>query len=149
MQTNAAKFLNVIRKADIVICPSLFILNSLKKHGVECMLIENVINLQDYQFNLKERFRPRILWMRTLHPLYNPEMAVRVTSLLSKKYPDMKMVIAGRGDGSLKTVTDLAKQLNVEHLLALPGYINNEAKNKYASDCDICLLYTSPSPRDS
>jgi glycosyltransferase involved in cell wall biosynthesis len=77
--------------------------------------------------------------MRTLHEIYNPEMAVRVTALLSKKYPDIKMVIAGREDGSLQKVTDLAAQLNVQHLIELPGYINKEAKNKYASDLDIYI----------
>lgn len=139
MKTNPAKFLNIIRKADVVICPSRYILDSLKQYGVESLLIENVINLKDYRFHLKERFRPRILWMRTLHKIYNPEMAVRITSLLSKKFLEMKMVIAGREDGSLKMITDLAKQLNVEHLIELPGYINNEDKNKYASECDIYI----------
>jgi glycosyltransferase involved in cell wall biosynthesis len=77
--------------------------------------------------------------MRTLHEIYNPEMAVRVTALLSKKYPDVKMAIAGRDDGSLKKVTDLATQLNVSNLIELPGYLNKAEKNKYASTHDIYI----------
>ena len=121
LQTNAVRYLNVINKASIVVCPSPFIQTALNNHNVDSILIENVINLDDYKFHLKEQFRPRILWMRTLHEIYNPEMAVRVAALLSKKYPDLKMVIAGRDDGALQQVKALATQLQVQHLIEFPG----------------------------
>jgi glycosyltransferase involved in cell wall biosynthesis len=139
MKTNHGKYLRAIRKADVVVCPSPFIKNTLEQFSLESVLIENVISLEDYKFCKKESFQPRILWMRTLHEIYNPEMAVRVTALLSKKYPDVKMAIAGRDDGSLKKVTDLATQLNVSNLIELPGYLNKAEKNKYASTHDIYI----------
>ncbi len=139
LQTNAAKYLKVLHKAEVVICPSLYMGTELQKHGVESLLIENVINLNDYIFHGKQRFSPRLLWMRTLHPIYNPLMAVRVAAILAKEYPALTLVMAGRDEGELNRITTLAEQLNIQHQIQLPGYLSNKEKNEYASQLDIYI----------
>lgn len=95
MDENPTKFLRVMKRAKFVVCPSPFFLKVISEYGIEGIIIENVINTGEYHFTKKEKFRPRIFWMRTFENIYNPQMAVRVASILSKKYPDFKMVMGG------------------------------------------------------
>ncbi len=139
MQKNAKKYLPIFRAANLVVCPSDYLSSTLRQYGVESQRIENVINLHDYVFHTKEKFRCRIFWMRTLEDVYNPEMAVRVAALLAKRYADFSMVMAGYDRGSLAMVQQLAKQLQVDDKISFPGYITNEQKNKYAEELDIYI----------
>ena len=41
-------------------------------------VIPNVLDLDAYEFRLRTAVEPRLLWMRTFHPLYRPEMALDV-----------------------------------------------------------------------
>jgi glycosyltransferase involved in cell wall biosynthesis len=139
MKNDATKYLKSFKRADVVVAPSSFMTSTFKEYNVESELIENVVNLNDYHFHQKENFRPRILWMRTLEDIYNPEMAVRVAAILAKKYEDFRMVMAGYDRGSLELVKQLAKDLGVQDKIEWPGYISNEQKNKYASKLDIYI----------
>lgn len=139
METKPGKFIRTLNRANIVVCPSNYILTSLQKHGVKSRLIENVINLNDYHFYAKKQFRPRILWMRTLEDIYNPEMAIRVFKILADKFPDAKLVMAGYDRGSKNMVVELAKELNVFDKIEFPGYVSNAQKNKLAEDLDFYI----------
>jgi len=139
MKKNPGRYLIPLRKADIVACPSNFILTALKEHNVESRLIENVINLKDYHFHTKSTFRPRVLWMRTIEDIYNPEMAVRVAAILSKKYSDFKLVMAGYDRGALAMTKALADELGVTDKIEFPGYITNEQKNQFAQELDFYI----------
>lgn len=139
MKKNPAKYLTSFEKADVVVAPSPFITSTLKEYKIPTELIENVVNLREYKFHYKENFRPRIFWMRTLEDIYNPEMAVRVAAILSKKYNDFFMVMAGYDMGSLAMVKQLAEELNVLDKIEFPGYISNKQKNMYAADLDIYI----------
>jgi glycosyltransferase involved in cell wall biosynthesis len=139
MKKDATKYLKSFKRADVIVAPSAFMTSTFKEYNAESELIENVVNLNDYHFHHKENFRPRILWMRTLEDIYNPEMAVRVAAILAKKYEDFRMVMAGYDRGSLELVKQLAKELGVQDKIELPGYISKEQKNKYASELDIYI----------
>ncbi len=139
MKQQASRYLIPLKKADIVACPSNFILTALREHQVESRLIENVINLQDYHFQQKKSFRPKLLWMRTIEDIYNPEMAVRVASILAKKYPDFRLVMAGYDRGALAMTKALATTLGVMDKIEFPGYITNEQKNQFAKELDFYI----------
>jgi glycosyltransferase involved in cell wall biosynthesis len=139
MQASSKKYLRSFRRAHQVVCPSPFLASVLDKYKMPSIIIENVVNLCEYRFQHKQTFRPRILWMRTLEDIYNPEMAVHVAALLVKKYPGLKMVMAGYDRGSLPMVKQLITHLNLEDHIELPGYISNDQKNVYAAEMDIYI----------
>ena len=136
---SANNYLRTIKRVDAVVCPSNYIIHSLRKFGVDALLIENVLNLSEYQFHSKEKIRPNIFWMRTFEDAYNPLMAIRVFTKLKKKYSDAKMIMAGRDTGLLDATKQLANTLNVSESIEFPGYITNEMKNEIAEDFDIYI----------
>lgn len=139
MKASPGKYLMSFKRADVIVCPSAFIQTVLKEYGVESLLIENVVQLNDYSFHLKTSFRPAIFWMRTLEDIYNPEMAVRVGGILAKKFPDFKMVMAGYDRGQLTMLKELATRLNISNKIEFPGYINQQQKDQYAATHDIYI----------
>lgn len=139
MKENPAKFLRVMKRSKVVVCPSAYFMRVTEKYGVKGILIENVLNTVEYEFNKKEKFRPRIFWMRTFEDIYNPEMAVRVAAKLAKRYPDFIMVMGGHDRGALAATKQLINELDLTHRIDLPGYLNNQQKNDYARACDIYI----------
>lgn len=139
MKTQSKYYLPVLKRANVIVSPSSFTQSCFRQYGVDCTLIENVVNLRNYQFNDKQIFRPYLFWMRTFEDVYNPEMAIRLAALLSKKYTDFKMVMAGYDHGSLTMVKELAASLNVSDKIEFRGYIENDEKNKYAAEHDFYI----------
>ena len=139
MKTQSRYYLPVLKRADVIVSPSAFTRSCFAAYGIECTLIENVVNLKNYHFNKKEFFRPHLFWMRTFEDIYNPEMAVRLAAILAKQYPTFKMVMAGYDHGSLRMAKELAETLNVSDKIEFRGYIENDEKNKYAAELDFYI----------
>jgi len=129
----------LLNKAGLLTVPSSFMQQALKKHGIESVLIENIIELSDYQFRPKSNILPNILWMRAFSDIYNPLMAVHVVSLLKEKYTGVKMVMAGPDLGMLEEAKVLVTKLGLEKHIDFVGFINNQQKNKLAADYDIYI----------
>lgn len=139
MKAKPAKYIDLMKKADAVVCPSGFLVAEFGKYNQPCTIIENVVNLDEYHFRYKETIRPHILWMRAFEHPYNPLMAVKVLAKVKQQYPQASMVMAGFDFGMLQETKDLAEQLNVISSIEFPGYITNEQKNRYAAECDIYI----------
>lgn len=140
MKKNPKQYLTLFEKADTIVCPSNFIITALRQdYGIESLLIENVINLNDYSFHPKNSFAPKLFWMRTFEDVYNPLMAVQVVAELKKTYPNIYMVMAGHDRGMLKQTKELALQLGVSNNISFPGYVTNEQKNSFAQELDFYI----------
>ena len=139
LQANPKKYLQSFSRADTVVCPSNYFIEVLKPFKVEGHLIENVLNLSEYQFYPRQTFRPKLFWMRTLEDIYNPEMAIRVSALLSKRYPDFELVMAGHDRGMLAGLKQMAIDYGIGEKVTFPGYISNGKKNSYAKHLDIYI----------
>lgn len=68
--------------------------------------------------------RKNIITVGRLYPQKNHKLLIHAFSLISKKYPDDKLIIFG--DGSLKReLKEYAKKLGVEERVIFPGAISN------------------------
>ncbi|MBX2932317.1 MAG: glycosyltransferase family 4 protein [Chitinophagaceae bacterium] len=139
IKNNPQKYLPILKRADVVICPSGYLQHEFKKYHIESIVIENVIKLSDYTFIKKDIFKPAILWMRTFGDIYNPTMAVKVLAIVKQKYPNATLIMGGRDTGELQNVLQLVKELQLEDSVSFPGYIPTEEKVKYAQQSDIYI----------
>ncbi len=132
MEINAAPFLKSLRRANVAVCPSAYLQQYLKQHGVNTLLIENVLDLSAYTFYQRKSVDANIMWMRAFEDTYNPEMAVRVAGLLKKKYPHFTMVMAGKDEGMLGAIKHLSKQSQLDGHIVFPGFISMQQKLEFA-----------------
>ncbi|MEP7319838.1 MAG: glycosyltransferase family 4 protein [Panacibacter sp.] len=139
MEINADPFLRSLNRASVAVCPSGYLQEYLKVHGVETVLIENVLNLSAYTFCEKKSVAPRIMWMRAFEDTYNPEMAIRVAALLKKTYPNFTMVMAGKDEGLLGKIKSMAAEYQLVDNIIFPGFITLQQKIEYAQTQDIYI----------
>jgi glycosyltransferase involved in cell wall biosynthesis len=146
-----------LRKADLVTCDSEVARDGLIKLGTEPAKIKVILKGVDtQQFSrrranekLKTRLgisgAPAIVSTRSLEPIYNVEMLIRVIPLVLKHAPEVKFVIAGDGK-QRKYLENLVISLGVSDTIRFVGRVLNSELPDYLASSDI---YVSTSLSDS
>jgi glycosyltransferase involved in cell wall biosynthesis len=101
--------------------------------------IENSLPLSQYLFQDKTSFKPRILWMRSFHPIYNPLLALQVIQLILIEYPDAVLYMAGVDLGYQMETEKTAKEMGLSKSVIFPGFQDIRGKNHLASLCDLYM----------
>jgi glycosyltransferase involved in cell wall biosynthesis len=128
-----------LNRADALIAPSRFLARAVKPYGFDVGVIPNVINLSVLPHRHRPRVSPRLLWMRTFYPYYNPQMAIRVLANLRSDLPDASLVMAGRDKGIEHEVRTLANDLDVGRAVRFPGFLDPAGKAREGSLADIFI----------
>lgn len=129
----------LLRRADAVVAPSPFLARCAARAGVSARIIPNTIEIGALPFRARGPLAPRLLWMRTLHPIWNPAMAVRVLARLRRARPEATLVIAGRDRGEGAAVLRLARSLGVEDGVRLAGFLDASGKAREGGAADLFL----------
>ena len=128
--------------AQINIAPSHFLYDIFKSEGFENLrIIPNSITLKNFPFKKREKFEPRLLWVRRFQERYNPMMTVKVFEKLVQLYPEATLCMVGpEKDGSLAKCRRYAKkhQLNV----SFPGKLKKKEWASLATDYDFFINST-------
>ena len=81
---------------------------------------------------------PKLLWVRSFHKVYNPEMAIYVTHELNKIYPNVELCMVGPDkDGMLEKCKRLCNRLNIGKNVAFTGIL----KKKIGSVFPIIMIF--------
>jgi glycosyltransferase involved in cell wall biosynthesis len=126
----------LLKRAATIVAPSGYLARMTDRATVT---IPNIVDLRGYPFRQRARIRPRILWMRTFDPLYNPQMAVEVVSRLAARHPDMTLTMAGQDQGELSAVKSLVAAKHLEDRVRFVGFLDHEAKQREFEDHDLYL----------
>ena len=129
----------VLRRADTIVTPSPFLARAVARFGFAARVVPNTVDLSKYPYRCRKQLSPRLFWMRSLHPIYNPEMAVRVLERVRKVAPEATLVIAGQNKGSERDVKQLAQRLRLDAAIHFPGYLDMPAKLQQGNTADIFL----------
>ncbi|MFT7114568.1 MAG: glycosyltransferase involved in cell wall biosynthesis [Candidatus Azotimanducaceae bacterium] len=108
-----------------VISPSKYLQDYFQKQNIPTELIPNGIALKDYTFKERNVFVPNLLYVRALHGIYNPEMAIKVLHQIAIKYPRAKLCMVGPAkDDSLQKCKALALELGIENRVEFTGRLS-------------------------
>lgn len=135
-----------LRKAVAVIAPSRFLLERMQPFVREkLILLPNPLEIGNYEFKVRSRVRPRLVWLRSLHEVYNPTLAPRVLAKLLPEFPDLHLTMIGpdKGDGSWQQVQKVAKELGVAGSLTMTGGVAKRDVPALLNDGDIFLNTTN------
>ena len=123
-----------------LVVPSGYLQDIFKEFGYDSLIIPNIANVKRFTFRKRDTFRPAVLSIRNLTPVYNIQCAVRAFSILQDKYPDAKMYIIGDGP-ERENIINLINQLNLKNIELTGNIANNEVPH-YFDIADI-LINTS------
>lgn len=129
----------VFDRADVILAPSAFLADGFRTWGYDVHCIPNVVAIERYDHRLRERARPRLLWMRTFHEHYHPQMAVEVLARVVEVHPGATMTMAGADHGQLAAVESLVRNRGLDGHVTFPGYMDLDAKRRAFADHDIFL----------
>jgi glycosyltransferase involved in cell wall biosynthesis len=129
----------VLQRGTAMVAPSAFLARTAESLGLACRVIPNIIDPDAYVFRQRRAIRPRLLWMRTFDPEYNPEMAIRVLALVRQWAPDATLVMAGAKGSAERAARQLANELGVESATRFVGFLDLDGKNREGSCADIFL----------
>ncbi len=100
--------------------------------------IPNFIEIGDYTFKLRSNLKPKFLFMRGTHHIYNPEMAIKAFAVIQKQIPKAVMTIAGRDNGHRSSLEKMSCELGLKNITFL-GQVPKKEIPKLASEHDIYI----------
>ena len=130
----------VFKNGETNITPSIYIESIFKKYNFDTTYIPNCIEFSKYKFKLRKKIRPKIMWLRSFHEIYNPKMALEVLKILKNTYNDAKLTMVGpEKDGSLEKCLRLSKRYKLNQKVEFVGYLSKIEWLKIARDHDIFI----------
>ena len=129
----------VLDRADFLVAPSAFLAEKIAKYGYKIAVIPNVIDLDLYPFRERSRIRPNLVWMRSFHSIYHPEMAIEVLAELRRSMPEATLTMAGVDKGLENKVKEMAQKKGLADAVRFPGFLDAEAKAREFAAADIYL----------
>lgn len=115
-----------------------------EKAGYQAIMIPNNIDIAQYPFKRRTALKPRLLWVRSFHSQYNPNMAADVLALLVKDYPDAKLCMVGPDkDGSLDQFKNYCQELGISEQVKIKGLLSKSEWHKLSEEYDIFINTTN------
>ncbi len=115
----------LLRRAAAVTAPSRYLVEELRSLRPDLLMVPNGLPLDAYRFRLRERIRPRLLWLRAFHRIYNPELALAAVARLIPDFPDLRLTMVGpdHGDGTWVATQAKVGSLGLSEHVELSGRI--------------------------
>lgn len=132
----------VLRRAAVVVAPSAYLARDFTRFpelAPRLRIIPNILDIEKYPFRLRTAAQPRLLWMRTFHEIYHPEMAVETLAELRRTHPTATLTMAGQEKGLHGTVRELAASMGLADAVRFPGFLGPEDKVREFGTHDIYL----------
>ena len=129
----------VLGRAAAVVAPSTYLAETFAVYpelAPRLRVIPNILEIDNYPYRHRASVRPNLLWMRTFHEVYHPEMAIEVLAMLRETHPAATLTMAGQEKGLHAVVQELARRRGLADAVYFPGFLNPEGKLRefYAHD---------------
>lgn len=127
--------------AAAVVAPSGYLRDRMASAGVRAEVIPNPLYLERYPFRAPDRPRPRLVWLRSFHDIYNPVLAVDVVGRLVGRHGDVRLDMVGPvADAEVRrAVTERAVALGIEDRVRVGSGVTKEGVPSRMARGDIFL----------
>lgn len=129
--------------AKMNVAPSHYLFDIFQQYGFQnTQIIPNSINSENYPFEKRTQFSPRLLWVRRFQKRYNPMMALQVLQIIQKDFPQASMCMVGpEKDGSMVACKKLAKKHHLD--VKFTGKLKKKQWAKLSRNYDFFINTTS------
>jgi glycosyltransferase involved in cell wall biosynthesis len=131
----------LLERAAAVTAPSSYLLERLGCFRDDLLLVPNPIAVENYPFRQRRCLKPRLIWLRAFHEMYDPALAPALLARLVSDFPDATLTMVGpdKGDGSLERARSEAVRAGVADRVRFVGGIEKAEVPKWLSSEDIFL----------
>ena len=137
-------FIFLFSNASTIICPSKYLKRCFDDKNYTIKVIPNYIDLKMYSFKIRKQIKPQILWVRSIHNIYNPLMAVHVLYGIKKKYPDARLCMVGpvKDNRVMEQLKILISRLDLQDHVLFSGQLSKIEWTALSKDYDIFINTT-------
>ena len=137
-------FIFLFSNASKIICPSKYLKRCFDDKNYTIKVIPNYIDLKMYSFKIRKQIKPQILWVRSIHNIYNPLMAVHVLDGIKKKYPDARLCMVGpvKDNRVMEQLKILISRLDLQDHVLFSGQLSKIEWTALSKDYDIFINTT-------
>jgi len=131
----------LLASARVVTAPSAYLKEKLAALHPAVRIIPNPIDLGRYPFRARAPVRPRLIWVRAFHELYNPRLVVRTLALLAPGCPALRAEMVGpdKGDSSLQRTQAEATAVGMVDRLQFTGQVPKSEVPRLLATADVFL----------
>lgn len=135
----------LLNSACCVSTPSDYLLEQMRTYCDHLQKIPNALDLNQYRYYHRSLARPKLVWLRSFHQIYNPSLAPRVLALLQKDFPDAELMMIGpdKQDGSRVETEATIAQLGLTDRVRIIGRIPKGEVSHWLNEGDILLNTTN------
>jgi glycosyltransferase involved in cell wall biosynthesis len=135
----------LLQSASVVTSPSPYLQRALEEYRPDIRVIPNGLCSASYPARHLMSARPRLVWVRAFHTIYNPLLAVEVVRLLSADFPDIELLMVGadRGDGSREQTLQRVSVLSLKRRVRILGPVPKDQVPQMMEQGDIFLNTTN------
>ena len=85
------------------------------------------MDLELYPYKERTSINPKILWVRSIHKIYNPTMAVIVLHSVIKDFPEAHLCMVGPvKDNSINEVNNFINKFKLSKHITFTGKLNKK-----------------------
>ena len=107
--------LPVMRRADLIVVPSGYLVDVFAKFGLAARSIFNFVDLSKLRYRERASLRPVFLANRNFAPHYNVACVLRAFQLVQQAMPEACLIVAGDGE-QRQMLHDLARELGLRNV---------------------------------
>ena len=126
-----------LRTVDRNAVPSRFLVEVLREFGIPATPVPNLVELDRFQYRVRDLLRPRLLSTRNMEGLYNVACTLRAFRLIQDRYPDASLTLVGTGREEAR-LRALATTLGLRHV-TFAGRVAHDAIAGYYADHDVYI----------
>ena len=134
----------LLGSARAVTAPSDFMRVRMRAYRGDITLVRNAVDAGAFAFVARTAARPRLIWIRAFHAIYNPGLAVDVLAQVSRRFPEARLTMIGpdKRDGSLAAALARARALGIASRVAVIGHVPHAAIAGHLAEADVFVNTT-------
>lgn len=134
----------LLSDARTIISPSEYLRESFQNNSFSITVIPNYIDLEKYRFKTRKKIKPHLLWVRSIHNIYNPSMAIHVLDKIRKIYPDGRLCMVGpvKDNRVMEQLKILISRLDLQDHVLFSGQLSKIEWTAISKDYDIFINTT-------
>ena len=138
----------IFTNSAINVSPSEYICKAFCERGyTNTVVIHNFIDETKYRVTRRKKIVvPKLLWVRSFSPIYNPIMALLLLKELKKKYPAATLLMVGGCNGGkecLNMVQSKTEELGLVSSVEFTGKLSKKEWHARSEECNIFINTTN------
>ena len=139
LERSAARVRSDLRQVSALVVPSGFLQEVFAGYGIRAQIIPNVVDLETFRPAESSRVsRWHLVMTRNLEPIYGTDVAIRAAALLARRFPSLRMSIAGTGPES-DSLRRLVADLGLSQVVQFTGRLEVAGIAQLYRDADVAV----------